>query len=369
MRRLLRLGLLASGCAAYNGYEVGTDPATYQEAAAYCASVGGALAAIYSDADNEAARDACGYQACWIGLRESGGDHTTHALDQTWAWPDNSTTAAYHNWALSEPDNGAAYDRRRAAMNEGYIGGAPSGLWYAVGDDKTYVPLCSVDVPTAAPTISPAPTLTPAPTSLFQCDNEMCTTDSPFMDDDDGVRLDNAPDDCCSTWAGCLDGSTPVIKDGHECRVNSYGYKGIYGVLFTCCTGFQIPTDEEPRRAGLRGSITRITLVAAAAAAAAAAAGGGLGSSSFSRFVLVFARLLRLRLLSQPTRDTAQTAAGRPRRNPGRRRPERWNWSPRLVRWRCRQLQASSVPSETSFQNLSPPAVKRASSKFIPTFT
>ena len=73
MRCLLRVGLLVSGCAAYNGYSVGADLLTYQEAAAYCASVGGALAAIYSDADNEAARDACGYQACWIGLRESGG--------------------------------------------------------------------------------------------------------------------------------------------------------------------------------------------------------------------------------------------------------------------------------------------------------
>ena len=243
MRCLLRLGLLASGCAAYNGYAVGADLSTYQEAAAYCASVGGALASIYSDADNEAARDACGYQSCWIGLRESGGDHTTHALDQTWAWPDNSTTAAYHNWALSEPDNGAAYDRRRAAMNEGYIGGAPSGLWYAVGDDKTYVPLCSVDVPTAAPTISPAPTLTPAPTSLFQCDNEMCTTD----EDDD-----NAPDDCCATSPGCMGGSTPVIKDGHECWAGTglYEYSRTYGSLFTCCTGFRIPTDEELTASG-----------------------------------------------------------------------------------------------------------------------
>ena len=148
--------------------------------------------------------------------------------------------------------------------------------------------------------------------------------------------------------------------------------------------GFESPRTRSSRRAGLRGSITRITLVAAAAAAAAAAAGGGLGSSSFSRFVLVFARLLRLRLLSQPTRDTAQTAAGRPRRNPGRRRPERWNWSQQLMRWRCRpprrpalrlvrrrcrpRQAASSVPSETSFQNLSPPAVQRASSKFIPTY-
>ena len=135
MRCLLRLGLLASGCAAYNGYEVGTDPSTYQEAAAYCASVGGALASIYSDADNEAARGACGYQACWIGLRESGGDHATHAVDQTWLWPDNSTTAAYRNWAPGEPDNGAwngaAYDRRRAVMNG--AGGntfESSGLWF-----------------------------------------------------------------------------------------------------------------------------------------------------------------------------------------------------------------------------------------------
>ena len=282
MRCLLRLGLLASGCAAYNGYAVGADLSTYQEAAAYCASVGGALASIYSDADNEAARDACGYQACWIGLRESGGDHTTHALDQTWAWPDNSTTAAYHNWALSEPDNGAAYDRRLAAMNEGYIGGAPSGLWYAVGDDKTYVPLCSVDVPTAAPTISPAPTLTPAPTSLFQCDNEMCTTD----EDDD-----NAPDDCCATSPGCLDGSTPVIKDGHECWAGTglYEYSRTYGSLFTCCTGFRIPTDEELTASGVAWEYHKNHAVGG---------GGGGGGGWWTGFIIFFSICIGLCLIA-----------------------------------------------------------------------
>ena len=251
MRRLLRVGLLTSHCAAsaYNGYAVGADPSTYQEAAAYCASVGGALASIYSDADNEAARDACGYQACWIGLRESGGDHTTHAVDQTWLWQDNSTTAGYHNWAPSEPDNGAwngaAYDRRRAVMNgPGGNTFESSGLWFThYYTWVDHVPLCSVDVPTAAPTISPAPTLTPVPTFLFQCDNEMCATD----EDDD-----NAPDDCCATSPGCMGGSTPVIKDGHECWAGTglYEYSRTYGSLFTCCTGFQIPTDEELTASG-----------------------------------------------------------------------------------------------------------------------
>ena len=33
MRCLLHIGLLASGCAAYNGYSVGEVPSTYQEAA------------------------------------------------------------------------------------------------------------------------------------------------------------------------------------------------------------------------------------------------------------------------------------------------------------------------------------------------
>ena len=254
MRRLLRVGLLASHCAAsaYNGYAVGADLSTYQEAAAYCASVGGALASIYSDADNEAARGACGYRACWIGLRESGGDHTTHAVDQTWLWQDNSTTAAYHNWAPGEPDNGAwngaAYDRRRAVMNG--AGGntfESSGLWFThYYTWVDHVPLCSVDVPTAAPTTSPAPTLTPVPTFLFQCDNEMCATD----EDDD-----SAPDDCCATSPGCMGGSTPVVKDGHKCRagklLDGLGRGDvIYGDLFTCCTGFRIPTDEELTASG-----------------------------------------------------------------------------------------------------------------------
>ena len=110
--------------------------------------------------------------------------------------------------------------------------------------------------PTAAPTISPAPTLTPVPTFAFQCDNAMCTENRTtstynFFDGNDGNSYD-----CCAESPGCLDGTTPVKKDGHKCRVGRNNHVGpgngavIWGDLFTCCTGFQIPTDEELTASG-----------------------------------------------------------------------------------------------------------------------
>ena len=111
--------------------------------------------------------------------------------------------------------------------------------------------------PTAAPTISPAPTLTPVPTFAFQCDNAMCTENRTtstynFFDGNDGNSYD-----CCAESPGCLDGSTPVKKDGHKCRVGreeglggSMDDSTIWGDLFTCCTGFRIPTDEELTASG-----------------------------------------------------------------------------------------------------------------------
>ena len=89
MRALVLLGSLAAA-RAYNGYAVGPDTLSYQAAVSYCVSVGGEIASIHSDADNEAARDACGETTCWIGLRESGGDAGTHAFEQLWRWPDLS---------------------------------------------------------------------------------------------------------------------------------------------------------------------------------------------------------------------------------------------------------------------------------------
>ena len=130
--------------------------------------------------------------------------------------------------------------------------------------------------------------------------------------------------------------------------------------------GFKSPRTRSSRRAGSRGRTTRtITRIPKAAAAT-----GGV-CNSLSYFVSLWVSALLPRLQLPPVFHTVG-AASRPRRNPGRpgRQLGRWNWSPRLMRWRCRPRQAaSSVPSETSFQNLSPPAVQRASSKFIPTYS
>ena len=119
MRALVLLGSLGAA-RAYTGYAVGPDAVSYQAAVSYCVSIGGEIASIHSDADNEAARDACGETTCWIGLRESGGDQGTHAFEQLWRWPDNSTAGAdsYHNWAPGEPDYNEYDDERHAVMND-----------------------------------------------------------------------------------------------------------------------------------------------------------------------------------------------------------------------------------------------------------
>jgi hypothetical protein len=223
MRALVLLGSLGAA-RAYNGYAVGPDTLSYQAAVSYCVSVGGEIASIHSDADNEAARDACGETTCWIGLRESGGDAGTHAFEQIWRWPDNSTAGAdtYHNWAQGEPKNKdsdfyAKYeDQRHAVMNGPGYYLESSGLWFTTTDTwstswSTYAPLCSVNAPTTAPTLSPAPTTSPRPTYSFSCDNDRC-----------GLSEE---EDCCDEYNNpvCWGGYVPVKFGGHSC-------------LFTCCT-------------------------------------------------------------------------------------------------------------------------------------
>ena len=224
MRALVLLGSLGAA-RAYTGYAVGRDALSYQAAVSYCVSVGGEIASIHSDADNEAARDACGDNACWIGLRESGGDAGTHAFEQIWRWPDNSTAGAdtYHNWAQGEPKNKdsdfyANYeDQRHALMNGPGYYLESSGLWFTTTDTWSYA-LCSVNAPTTAPTLSPAPTSSPKPTYSFSCDNDRCGA--------------SERKECCdSSWLEpvCSGGYVPVRFGDHSC-------------LFTCCT---IPVTHE----------------------------------------------------------------------------------------------------------------------------
>ena len=219
MRALVVLGSLGAA-RAYTGYAVGPDALNYQGAVSYCVSVGGEIASIHSDADNEAARDACGDDVCWIGLRESGGEKGTHAFEQIWRWRDNSTAGvdSYHNWAPGEPEYNEYSDERHAVMNDpGYYGSGSSGLWFTT-TVYGFVPLCSVNTPTTAPTLSPAPTSSPKPTYSFSCDNDRC-----------GV---SERKECChSSWESpvCSGGYVPVKFGDHSC-------------LFTCCT---IPVTHE----------------------------------------------------------------------------------------------------------------------------
>ena len=216
MRALVVLGSLGAA-RAYTGYAVGPDALSYQGAVSYCDGIGGALASIYSDADNEAARDACGDNACWIGLRESGGDAGTHAFEQIWRWPDNSTAGAdtYHNWGQGEPKNkdsgyfGDYEDQRHAMMNSGF--GQSTGLWFSETNEYPMYAICSVNAPTTAPTLSPAPTTSPRPTYSFSCDNDRC-----------GLLEE---EECCDQYSEpvCSGGYVPVKFGDHSC-------------LFTCCT-------------------------------------------------------------------------------------------------------------------------------------
>ena len=91
------------------------------------ASIGAELATINSAAENELARQACGYTSCWIGLEEVGGDASTPRESQTWRWRGGpKLNATYTNWGIYElgneahqPNNlGGLYDERFVAALE-----------------------------------------------------------------------------------------------------------------------------------------------------------------------------------------------------------------------------------------------------------
>ena len=118
----------------------------YDDAVAYCASIGYEIATIYSATENEQARQACGGSSCWIGLEEVGGSASTPKASQTWRWMDGST-ASYTNWLPSEPQNHNGNDERNAIMNCcGTYGVDASGMWYDApyGYDEPR-PLCRTD--------------------------------------------------------------------------------------------------------------------------------------------------------------------------------------------------------------------------------
>ena len=63
-------------------FVAGPSGSNYDDAVAYCASIGAEIATIYSATENELARKACGGSSCWIGLEEAGGDASTPFVSQ-----------------------------------------------------------------------------------------------------------------------------------------------------------------------------------------------------------------------------------------------------------------------------------------------
>ena len=100
-----------------------------------------------------------------------------------------------------------------------------TGLWFdAGGGYEDPYPLCSVNAPTQAPTLSPVPAVSMAPTFPFTCDNDMCTSWG---------------EDCCASmeWdeeLTCGEDYVPIALGDHYC-------------VYTCWTGADVEglTHEE----------------------------------------------------------------------------------------------------------------------------
>ena len=127
-------------------FVAGPSGGDYDDAVAYCSSIGASIATIYSATENELARQACGGSSCWIGLEEVGGSASTPKASQTWRWMDGST-ASYTNWLPTEPQNHNGRDERNAIMNCCDTNGVDaSGSWYDAPDDYgAPKPLCRTD--------------------------------------------------------------------------------------------------------------------------------------------------------------------------------------------------------------------------------
>ena len=113
------------------------------------------IAVIESADENERARRACGRSACWLGLKEFGGDVSTPPESQIWRWCEGSE-ATYLNWdvAQGEPQNKNKtfdgerhlYDKRNAIMNCcGDTDVDSTGEWRAFfGEWEDAKPLCQL---------------------------------------------------------------------------------------------------------------------------------------------------------------------------------------------------------------------------------
>ena len=110
----------------YNGhyYLFVSAELSWQDAFDKCESMGGTLAAIKSQGDNEFMVKLIDGKCVWLGA-------TDVVTEGTWLWPDG-TKAIYTNWQSHEPDNW--YDGTEHALVFGWPG-YPIGKW---GDTRSF---------------------------------------------------------------------------------------------------------------------------------------------------------------------------------------------------------------------------------------
>ena len=186
-------------------FVAGPSGGDYDDAVAYCSSIGASIATIYSATENELARQACGGSSCWIGLEEVGGSASTPKASQTWRWMDGST-ASYTNWLSSEPQNHNGRDERNAIMNCCDTNGVDaSGSWYDAPDDYgAPKPLCRTDDSGGS--------------SGSNCDRSLCSS---------------VADDCCAPLSI---GEAATCRNGYVAQRTGNGCFGYGEGDYTCCS-------------------------------------------------------------------------------------------------------------------------------------
>ncbi len=102
-------------------YKLVKLPLSWEEAKAYCESMGGYLACINSQEEQNYIYDSVivpgGSPACWIG-----GINTNN--DAIWEWLDGTKLDSYTNWADGEPNNGGG------TGDEDHLATLPNGKWF-----------------------------------------------------------------------------------------------------------------------------------------------------------------------------------------------------------------------------------------------
>ncbi len=79
-------------------YRVVSDPANYLQAVLGCVSLGGSLASVSSQAEQDAVFSLTGASGAWIGL-------TDFLNEGTFSWVDESLVT-FTNWRVNQPNNG-----------------------------------------------------------------------------------------------------------------------------------------------------------------------------------------------------------------------------------------------------------------------